>query len=267
VKKRKKRKVKPLATKPTFQAATTKSPTQLRLPPPLPARHRWWRRSAWVGGSIAIWLGVMAAVDQFWGRPWPTDPEIHPLDFVSGTPLTHLFKVQNRSLFDMDDIEFTCGVDLMALKDADGHMIGGSDMAFVNATYSIPRGQSINYSCDASRLVEAKADGSLSYRQSMVTKPGIIRPPLSISKMCLWVGGKYHLFGRNWTFRSIIFKWPSSQSDPHWVEGPIAQEVPRERGPPGDNVDALECSPSIRSPLMLFKGEGRPSLVGDYPVN
>jgi hypothetical protein len=238
-----------------------KPPSQPRSQPPAPMHRRWWLVIAWIFGTIVVWLSLFAAIDQFWGRPWPTAPEIHPLDFVSGTPLTHLFKVQNKSLFDMDNIEFTCGVDLMAFKDAYGHMGGGADMAFVNATYSIPCGQSINYSCDASRLVEAKPDGSLSYRQSMITKPGVFRPPLSISKMCLWVGGKYRLFGRNWTFRSIIFKWPSSQSDPHWVEGPIAQEVTQERAPLGDNVDALECSPTIQSPLMPFKGEGRPSLV------
>jgi hypothetical protein len=186
---------------------------------------------------------LAAVIDQLWGRPWPTDPEIHPLDFVSGTPLTHLFKVQNKSFFDMDNIEFTCGVNLMAFKDADGRIVGMTDGAFANGTFSIPRGKSINYACDASGLMRVNPDGSLTSGQSYSTPSGPFRGPLTVVKMCLYIFGRYHLFWTDWAFHSIMFKWPSSQNDPHWVEGPIAQVSSLGQRPPSSsNPDALECT-------------------------
>jgi hypothetical protein len=57
------------------------------------------------------------------------------------------------------------------------------------------------------------------------------------------------------------FQWPSSQSDSHWVEGPIAQESPRDRPAPGNNPDVLECSGSIVFPYVLFTSDGKAPLV------
>lgn len=220
--------------------------------------HHLWSVLKW---TIAVVLGtgsLLAVIDQFLGRPWPTDPEIHPLDFVSGTPLTHLFKVQNRMAFDMTNVEFTCGVQLFAAKDANGKLIGGSDFAFVTGQFSIPRGHWINYACDASSLVIVNPDQSLSFRREMQTKPGNFKGPLSIAKMCLWIGGKYRFAGMDWTFRSLIFKWPAAQNDPHWVEGFIAQEPIDIRG---KGIDALECDSTVRFPYVLFTPASRAPLL------
>jgi hypothetical protein len=224
-------------------------------------RRQWLHHARQAVVIIATLLGILGGIDYFLGRPWPTDPAIHPLDFVSGTPLSHLFDVKNRSAFDMKNVEFTCGIDLVFFKDAEGQGAVISDMAFVNGNFSLPSGKSINYACDASNLVKVTPNGSLMMRHSMNTKPGVFRPPLSILKMCLWVRGKYEFLWKTWTFQSVIFKWPASQDDTqHWVEGPIAQEPP-DPGAPNNTPDALECSPSVTFPYALFNGDGPPLLV------
>jgi hypothetical protein len=240
----------------SYRKPTDKSQEDTKLqqaPQPLKSRgqihHRLWMAIKWIVGTGVAVLAFLAAIDQFWGRPWPTDPEVHPLPFVSGTPLSHLFLVKNRSAFDMDNIVFTCGVDLMAAKDADGKVVGGADFAFVTGVFSIPRGNWINYACDASSFMTANPDGSLSIRKEMQTRPGNFRAPLTIIKMCLWIKGTYHLMWRDWAFQTIIYKWPASQNDTSWVEGPIAQEQTDLRN---KGIDALECSPSVRFPYALF---------------
>ncbi len=96
------------------------------------APRKWLLHHVWQAlVAIATIFGLVGGIEYFFGRPWPTDPEIHPLEFVSGTPLSHLFKVQNRSAFDLNDVEMTCGVDLFATEDVNGQLVGGTDIAFV----------------------------------------------------------------------------------------------------------------------------------------
>jgi hypothetical protein len=218
-------------------------------------QHRYlWRGIKWMVATVIAVVALLAVGDQF--RGWPADPEIHPLGFPSGTPPRQLFSIRNRTMFKVD-MELTCGVDLIVAKDANGQLVEVADFAFINGTFSIPPFDQppINYTCDASSLVEVQPDGSPSFSQSLSAKPSKFRAPLSIVKMCLWIGGKYALLYRNWTFRSMIFKWSSLQNAPHWVEGPIAQEPPPSH-PKG--IDALECSSSVRFPYILLAEPGKP---------
>jgi hypothetical protein len=173
--------------------------------PPTRMHRRLWLAAKVIVAFVVALIGLAGSIYGMWGAPWPLAPEIHAVDFVSGTPLTHLFKVQNRMAFNIKDAEFTCGVDLVYFKDAVANTGGVNDVAFVTGKFSIQRGEWINYSCDASQLVEASADGSLNLRRELSTKPTVWKPPLTILKMCLWIGGKYRLFGIDWRFRSIIF--------------------------------------------------------------
>jgi hypothetical protein len=83
--------------------------------------------------------------------------------------------------------------------------------------------------CDASDLLEPRADGTLSLfgsssRLGVYGSDQLIlwKPPFHILKMCVWIGGEYRWASRKWSFTSQIFQWPASLSSLQWIEGPVA---------------------------------------------
>jgi hypothetical protein len=204
-----------------------------------------------VASAVAV-LGVVSTVYTIWGPPWPTNPEIRPRDVIDGSSFVLPFTVRNPSaVFDMDNVEFTCGVDLVHFEDAEGKTGGLSDVAFVTGHYSISANSSINYPCDASGIVQILTDGSLTLRNSLSTKPGVFRPPLKVLTMCLWIGGDYKLMGLTRRFTSTIFDWIATPAGHQWLEGPVAHEMSAQ----------YMCSPAVRTPYMLIKGSAPPVLV------
>lgn len=218
-----------------------------------------------MAGVVVATLSVGAAIDQFWGRPWPTDPEIHPHEIATDSSQVLPFTVRNKSFFDMKDVEFRCGIDLVWGEDAKGQQILIRDMAFKEGVYSISS-DPINYPCKAVDLLKIRPDGSLSLYGSSTelqsSPPKKYQEPWRIKKMCVWIRGDYkfaNLIPVNFT--SVIFQWPAEPTIHHWIEGPIARQPPKEEQLPGAFPDALQCSPTVRFPYGMTVDSGRQILV------
>jgi hypothetical protein len=173
-------------------------------------------------------LNQTANLAQIFGPFWPLDPEIHPQNAPEAS-LRLPFTIKNNSvLFGIVDAKMSCGVDLAILEDANHQRILARDMAFVSAIkYSIPaNGAPIGYECDASGLITVQPNGGLSLRKTLETPAGRFRGPLSIIKMCIWIGGTYKLLGiKPETFVSIVFQWPVEPGVNRWNEGPVVRDL------------------------------------------
>jgi len=259
----------PKATKPG-QSADKQQPTLPQLEPPERLRRRLWKALKWAAGTGVAVFGLLQGVDQYWGRPWPIEPEVHAHDVVSTSyvvstsSLVLPFTVKNKSYFDMKNVELLCGVDLVLFEDAQKHAGALEYGVFSSGTISIASGQTINYPCDASGLFEIQ-NGAVVIGQFLRTKPGLFEPPITILKMCIWVGTNWRFAGKNWTFNSNIFKWPASKELHQWIEGPIARQVHYK-----DRVrdawatpDEIECSGTVGGTYMLFKEGQLPKKVED----
>ena len=245
-----------------FQSSDTQQPTSHQIEPPERLRHHLWKAIKWAAATGVAVFGLLQGVDQYWGRPWPTEPEVHAHDVVSTSSLILPFTVKNKSYFDMTDVELLCGVDLVLFEDAHKHVGAIENGVFSSGLFSIASGKPINYPCDASNLFEIQ-NGALVLRRSIPplrTKPGLFEPPITILKMCIWVGTNWRFAGMNWTFNSNIFKWPASKELPQWVEGPIARQVPYKNRVKDawSTPDEIECSSTVGGTYMLFK-EGQPA--------
>jgi hypothetical protein len=221
---------------------------------------RWYDR-AWQRFVIAATiLGLLAVIDQFWGRPWPVDPEIHPQNTMGESSLILPFTVHNKSIWPMNNVAMTCDVDFVAWQDAAERWGGADSIAFYTGIVSIPGRGTINYPCDASSLIQIK-DGTFSLRDTLSTKNMLIQPPTKVVKMCIWVGGDYRIGPKAISFTSILFKWPASQADKQWIEGPTMTDQDRPKPRPSNNFDDLECRGAVTGPYMYIKGYGNPVLL------
>jgi hypothetical protein len=222
-----------------------------------------WTVLKWSIGTGVSVLSLLAVVDQLWGRPWPTDPEIHPQNSV-GESFVLPFTIRNKSLFAMKDVAMTCGVDLVAFGDSKGQWGGADSIAFYTGIVSIPGNSMINYPCDASGLIQVRPDGTFALRDTLSTgKNTSFQPPLKILKMCIWIGGDYKFCPKSESFTSILFKWPASQNNKQWIEGPTAVDQDRPKHMPTNNFDNLECRDAVSGPYVYIKGFGQPRLLLD----
>ena len=166
-------------------------------------------------------IGLIASIYQiFGGPPWPVDPEIHPTS--DGSSLIHPFIIKNRSgLFDMNEVQLRCGVDLFFGTDAREHVTIFRDMAAVTGTASIAAGNTVPYQCDTSKLFKTNPDGSLSFGGSstIYQNSSRIHLPLKILKTCVWIGGEYKFLSLQMSFTSQIFQWPAIRGSSQWAEG------------------------------------------------
>lgn len=229
-------------------------------------RHRLVRAAKWLLGTLVAVVGVVAGVYQIGGGPpWPADPEIHPRDTSDSSSLILPFLVTNPSILFGMDVNFTCGIDLVYAKDATGTDLLVADAAFANGVYSLGPRETVNFPCDASRLLQVKNDGSLSLFGSSTAvgnKSGhFLEKPFQILKMCVWVGAQYKIAGIARNFRSKIFMWPAAQGHSQWIEGSLVPEPPTVDGPPNRGADALRCSPTVRVPYIFVNGRGLAGVV------
>ena len=233
-----------------------------RSEPRKPWHHRAWQ----VFAVIATILGAFGVLDYFYGHPWPSDPEIYPHDTIVDLSLVLPFTVKDTSAFEMENVEFRCGIDLIWAEDAKNQQVVIRDVAFKEGVYPIPaRSPPINYPCNAAELLKIKPDGTLSLYGSSTTLeqkvPRTYSAPWHVRKMCVWIGGKYKFAGFQQSFTSIIFQWPAAPGLHQWIEGPIVRQPPKEEQIPGWFKDALQCSPSVVFPYMLVDGPGRALLI------
>jgi hypothetical protein len=163
------------------------------------------------------------------------------------------------------DVNFTCGIDLVYAKDATGADLLVADAAFANGAYSLGPRETVNFPCDASRLLQVKNDGSLRLFGSstaLENKSGhSLEKPFQILKMCVWVGAQYKIAGIARNFRSKIFMWPAAQGHSQWIEGSLVPAPPTVDGPPNRGADTLRCSPTVRVPYIFVNGPGLAGVV------
>jgi hypothetical protein len=225
------------------------------------------RLSSTITWIIGTPLAMLVFVYTIFGPPWPVDPEIHAHDVNNDSSLLLHFTLVNKSgIFGMYDVHFTCGVDLVYARDALGQAVVIRDVAFATGQYSVVGIIPLNYPCDASDLLQIRPDGSLSLHGSTTAlqsnKETRYVAPWHIIKMCIWIGGDYHVAGLiPWRFRSAIFQWPAAPGSKQWIEGPIAREPPKDEQIPGFIPNALQCSNSIQYPYGLVSGPGRMYLI------
>ena len=166
-------------------------------------------------------------------------PEIHPLDSVDASSFVLPFTAKNRSLFDMNDVQFTCSVRLLFFTDAE-HKIGIlRDVTFATGTISVPRNSRTNYGCNAAQFVRVGSEGSLQvgFPSAQFTTSDLspFHPPIEILKMCLSISGRYRLFGIPIAFDTATFQWPAAPGQHQWTEGPIADDNGDEKWIPDDS--------------------------------
>jgi len=230
-------------------------------------RRRWFRYIAGIFGLPITVIGLIASIYQILGGPpWPTDPDVRPHDVSDNSSFVLPFTIRNRStLFDMNHVAMTCGIDMVAISDSQNKLAGAAGVAFFTGYLSFPAGSSVpvNYRCDASDLFQVKADGSISIRDTLSSRPAALVPPVKIVKMCVWIGGDYRIGTVRRSFTSAIFKWPASQTARQWIEGPMGVDEDRPKKLPTNNPDDLECSPSVKGPYAYVKGFGPPMFPFD----
>ncbi len=227
--------------------------------------HPWYRRTAlacaWVLGVATL---VQTAI-ALQGSLWP-DPVVHSRDTQDASSFVMPLTVENQSGFlSIKDARFTCGVQLFWLKNAEGQSFGGADIAFESERMSIPSRATINYDCDASKLVQMNPDGSMGIRDAFLTAPAGYPGSFRVWKMCLWVGIDYRIAGVWPTqFNSEIFQWPERVGGHQWLEGAANMDsfgaaTPDDRA---FNSRPFRCTDAPYAPYVwIKKGAPQPCLI------
>jgi hypothetical protein len=235
-------------------------------------------------GLLAVIILLLPNLAQVFYPLSPADPDIEPINAEGGPSFIPPFIVRNSNpIFDMANVGFRCGVDLVYFQDADSNTALLRDVAFITGNYSIrANGGQMKYDCDISGLLRIQPDGFISFREPMATSHAEFREPLRILKMCLWIAGTYNVWGHYASFTSKIFQWPAKPGVNQWAEEPSRRDPQKEAAspewPPSAAwalrtlytqffprkllPDALECSEAVKFPYLLFPNSGRPILVG-----
>lgn len=162
----------------------------------------------------------------------------------------------------------TCGIDWVYLTDHLGHAANFAQMAFVNQTISIGRGQTVNYGCDPSEAIKVHPDGTWSFGVFPGVPPIQLWPPIDFQKMCVWIRGDYTLFGIiPWSFTSAVFEWPSAPGVPQWLEGPSYRDgtITRNEWIPNRTTippRLVVCDRTPQKAAVIFNGDGTVTFMG-----
>lgn len=229
------------------------------------AHQQWWNSAKWVGVSAVGITGLLSALESILGGPpWPADPDIHAQNAANGSPLILPFTVHNRSVFfDMPNVQFMCGIDLVVFGDPTYQRRGPigmfTDMAFVNGVQTVRAKQTVSFSCDATELIRAGgttlAFGPANEPPNPAASPNIA----NILKMCVWIKGSYKLrkYLPRYTFTSAVFQYPAAPGVRQWLEEPIEDwRAPSKKEALARDIDHIaeaNCSPSPLSPSMVLR--------------
>ena len=134
--------------------------------------------------------------------------------------MTLPFALRNKSIWPMNKVAMTCGVDLYYFADANGLTGLLRDSQFNNQVISIGRGAPTNYTCDASNYVRFTniirfcwafpAVNLMKFRLQAISGRR-----LKIIKMCLYMKGAYSLG----SFTSSMFQWPQRRGSLSGLKG------------------------------------------------
>jgi hypothetical protein len=248
------------------QSLNREPPTRPHKPFLQRVRHTtWFLVLEWIAGVLGT-IGTLAGIIYgIVGPIWPVAPDIHPHEIGDDSSQVLPFVIKNRSPFEMKNVEFRCGVDLVWAQDAIGQSVTVRDTAFKEGVYSIGS-TPINYPCQALDFLKVRPDGSLSMYGSSTklesNPPKFFQEPWHVRKMCVWIRGDYKFLGIiPWYFTSIVFQWPADSATHRWIEGPIVRSPPKSERILGAYPDVLQCSPSPRIPYGMTVGPGRQVLV------
>lgn len=140
------------------------------------------------------------------------------------------FVVKNGSrLFDMTNVELSCGIDSAAYEAGDGKWLAVPAPALFGPTKSVEvlhrHGGTTNYPCDASDYVYRRNIwGDLCFGTKSTC--GEANYKFKTSHMCVWIKVDYDILS-GWLPRhvnSAVFSWNGRE----WIKGPIAAERPKE---------------------------------------
>jgi hypothetical protein len=156
-------------------------------------------------------------------------------------------------VFGISNAEFTCGVEHIYLRIA-GTLAAFHSLVFANGVYSIRPGETINYPCDASKLIS-------------MTSTDV---PATIDKICIWVTADYRILGL-WPqyFISAMFQWPAAVGQNQWLDGAVFHEGPpvtycgSDYGTPRKIVDCSRDPPDV---YTRFKNNHLEHIKGDQII-
>jgi hypothetical protein len=191
----------------------------------------------------AFLLSLAANIVQIWGPFWPTRPDIAFHDTIDASSTLLPFKVTNRSITFPMNLDIKCGIGLLYFMDADKKTGILTDAVFDVGPLFIGQNSTNHYPCTASDYVRIRPDGSVQIgfdkRQSLATKPGAFRAPLTVLKMCMWMSGSDNILGFSIPFATGIFQWPAMPNQRQWIEGQISPDLPNEAWiPVGSRIGA-----------------------------
>lgn len=86
-----------------------------------------------------------------------------------------------------------------------------------------------------------------------------IKPPVTIKKVCIWVGVDYRLVDLiPIETNSLVFQWPEAPGGHSWLEGPTLKPTPASPGAftqEQQNFYKIACPMKRETPYALVEGE------------
>jgi hypothetical protein len=198
-----------------------------------------WRVAEWAIGTLAALLALALTTYSAAGPFWRTPPEIalQEADRLSSVPLP--FNVATRNVFfPISAATLICHVDLLYFVDADNKTGIWRDAEFGPLVTALPS----SYDCGADFL-RVREDGSVEigfpHGQSMYTRTGAFRGPITVVKMCVMIGGFYVSRGVSAPIPVAGYQWPSAPGGTGWIREPIAFDIDQDKWiPPGSYLQA-----------------------------
>ncbi len=212
-------------------AMTTEDKERLRArlrQQPQPIKLKWHQRflHRYLGSTrtrivaaIVFLAAVVGLSDWSWTVYQNTFPDVTARDSETDSTFLLPFIVQNKStVFDMKNVELTCGIGAFILGNEKQTMtmVAGLRSSQVNAV--IPAGHQINFPCDASQLVKFEGAEGINIMGLHTDLPGV--GPMKVKAISTTVAMRYRTLGWTRTYRSDPFEWLCTSQGCHWMKGP-----------------------------------------------
>jgi hypothetical protein len=199
------------------------------LPPPQPvqstSRQKFLQKylgstRARIVAAIAFFSAVVGLGDWAWTVYQNTIPDVTARDSeTDSTFLLPLIVKNNSSVFDMKDVELTCGIGSFVLGNGKQTMIMVASLISSQKNAIILAGDQANFPCDASGLVKFEGGNGIDIMGLHADIPGI--EPMKIMGIHTTIFMRYETLWKTRTYRSTSFDWTCTPQACHWIKGPI----------------------------------------------